>query len=97
MKFFEDLIIVADPNLFTRTGAYGCWHSDWFTFGNVIEPEFAYSVWLPLADTNEEKGGSLQICNRSTRLQLPKNCSSGVNPGAPVFACLKGQTSDPRW
>lgn len=83
MRLFEDIVIVANP----ADVWYGCWHADTYSFGNVVESDFSYSVWLPLVDIPaKEKGGSLQICNSSTILHLPENCNLGT-PAQPLFGC----------
>ena len=86
MRLFEDLVIVANA----VDDWYECWHADRYSFENVVEAEFTYSVWLPLVDITKETGGSLQICNRSTFSQLPESCNLGT-PTSPLLACVFGQ------
>eukprot|EP00746_Dinoflagellata_sp_MGD_P156083 gnl/MRDRNA2_/MRDRNA2_85694_c0_seq1.p1 gnl/MRDRNA2_/MRDRNA2_85694_c0~~gnl/MRDRNA2_/MRDRNA2_85694_c0_seq1.p1 ORF type:complete len:376 (+),score=29.50 gnl/MRDRNA2_/MRDRNA2_85694_c0_seq1:63-1190(+) len=86
IRLFEDILITAN----IRNDHMVCWHADTYSFGSVVEPWFTYSVWIPLVEITREKGGTLQICNRSTFAQLPKYCDVGV-PGAPALVCgLKG-------
>merc|ERR1719191_841905 len=82
LRLFEDILITAN----THNDHMTCWHADVYSFGSVVEPQFTYSVWIPLVDITKQKGGTLQICNRSTFAQLPKYCDVGV-PGAPALVC----------
>jgi hypothetical protein len=71
LRLLEDAIVITHANKM----AYDCWHSDWYSFGNVAADtrEHAHSIWIPLVDINPlQRGGSIQLCRRQ---DVPANCS----------------------
>ena len=71
LRLLDDVVIVTEPSKM----AYGCWHSDWYSFGSVAKETHhsAYSVWIPLVDVPARtRGGSIQLCGRR---DVPPNCT----------------------
>ena len=71
LRLLDDLVIVTEP---TRM-AFGCWHSDWYSYGSVTRATHhaAFSVWIPLVNISAQtRGGSLQFCGRES---VPANCT----------------------
>ena len=72
LRLLEDVLVVTERHRM----AYGCWHSDWYSFGSVAretQRHAAHSVWIPLVDVSAQaRGGSVQLCRRR---DVPPNCS----------------------
>jgi hypothetical protein len=72
LRLLEDALLVTERHRM----AYGCWHSDWYSFGSVAretQRRAAHSVWIPLVDVSAQaRGGSVQFCRRR---DVPPNCS----------------------